>query len=67
MDTTKKNTGEKPVVGKKTWKSAAEVIREMEEQGMKEPEDRPKSKVELFWEKYPHGILEIVDMDAILE
>jgi hypothetical protein len=60
MDTTKKTERKK-----KPWKTAADVIRE--EQGVKESEDRPKSKVELFREKYPHGILEIVDMDAILK
>jgi len=25
-----------------------------------------KSKIALFWEKYPEGILEIVDMKAVL-
>ena len=29
-------------------------------------EQRPKSKITLFWEKNPNGILEIVDMRAVL-
>ena len=28
--------------------------------------EKPKSKTTLFWEKYPNGILEIVDMRAVL-
>jgi hypothetical protein len=28
--------------------------------------ERPKSKTTLFWEKFPNGILEIVDMRAVL-
>ena len=29
-------------------------------------EQKPKSKTTLFWEKYPNGILKIVDMRAVL-
>jgi len=29
-------------------------------------EEKPKSKTRLFWEKYPNGILKIVDMKAVL-
>jgi len=29
-------------------------------------EQKPKSKTTLFWEKYPNGILEIMDMRAVL-
>ena len=27
---------------------------------------KPKSKTTIFWEKYPNGILKIVDMRAVL-
>jgi len=30
-------------------------------------EQKPKSKTRLFWEKYPNGILEIVNMRAVLK
>jgi len=30
-------------------------------------EEVKKSKVTLFWEEYPNGILEIVDMRAVLK
>jgi hypothetical protein len=29
-------------------------------------QEKPKSKTTLFWEKYPNGILKIVDMKAVL-
>ncbi|MCE5178861.1 MAG: hypothetical protein LLF81_06950 [Porphyromonadaceae bacterium] len=32
----------------------------------KAPQEK-KSKIALFWEKYPKGVIEIVDMDAILK
>jgi hypothetical protein len=28
--------------------------------------EKPKSKTTLFWEKYPNGILKILDMRAVL-
>ena len=33
----------------------------------KAEEQKPKSKTTLFWEKYPNGILKIVDMRAVLK
>jgi hypothetical protein len=30
-------------------------------------EEKKKSKTTLFWEKYPNGILKIVDMRAVLK
>jgi hypothetical protein len=33
----------------------------------KKTAEKPKSKITLFREKYPNGILKIVDMDAVLE
>ncbi|MCL2650368.1 MAG: hypothetical protein FWD60_04975 [Candidatus Azobacteroides sp.] len=38
---------------------------ELEKQNKTE-EQKPKSKTTLFWEKYPNGILKIVDMRAVL-
>jgi hypothetical protein len=29
-------------------------------------EQKPKSKTTLFWEKYPNGILKIINMKAVL-
>jgi hypothetical protein len=31
------------------------------------PKQKRKSKTTLFWEKYPNGILRIIDLDAVLE
>jgi hypothetical protein len=30
-------------------------------------QQKPKSKTTLFWEKYPNGIIRIVDMKAVLK
>jgi len=37
------------------------------EKGNKTTEQKPKSKTTLFWEKYPDGILKVVDMKAVLK
>jgi len=37
------------------------------EKGKKTTPKKKKSKITLFWEKYPEGILEIVDMKAVLK
>jgi hypothetical protein len=29
--------------------------------------EKPKSKTTLFWEKYPNGVLRILDKKAVLE
>jgi hypothetical protein len=34
--------------------------------GIPEPAEGKKSYTRLFWEKYPNGILEIVNMKAVL-
>ncbi|HBG41176.1 MAG TPA: hypothetical protein DDZ96_13590 [Porphyromonadaceae bacterium] len=68
----KKKTTEKAIsfpkktAPKGSFKTGADVIRELEEQGIKLGQG-PKSKLELFWESIPDGAIEIVDMDAILQ
>jgi hypothetical protein len=37
-----------------------------EKKASKKTEEKKKSKTTLFWEKYPNGILRIVDMKAVL-
>ena len=37
------------------------------EKTAKTTKSKKKSKIALFWEKYPEGILEIVDMKAVLK
>ncbi len=46
---------------KKKTKTAAKSVKKTGEQPVK------KSKIARFWEKYPEGIFEIVDMDAVLK
>ncbi|MDD3561340.1 putative secreted protein [Proteiniphilum saccharofermentans] len=67
MATTKKKAMlKKRGAVKGSFKTGADVIRELEEKGIKLGQG-PKSKIALFREKYPEGVLETIDMDAILE
>jgi len=37
------------------------------EKGSKATPKKKKSKITLFWEKYPEGIFKIVDMKAVMK
>ena len=47
-----------------TEKKTKKPVKKTKETGNKEVK---KSKIALMWEKYPDGILEIVDMRAVLK
>jgi len=48
-------------------KEEQQELSEQSEKIEKATVEKPKSKITLFWEKYPNGILEIVDMRAVLK
>ncbi len=59
----------KPTTDKATGKKAAAKKAAVRRKAVKNAAGKPvkKSKIALFREKYPNGVIEIVDMEAILE
>lgn len=64
MAAIKKPTADK-ATGKKTATKKAAVIRTAAKNAAEQPVK--KSKIALFREKHPNGVIEIIDMEAILE